>query len=62
MHHVSDLECYPGTPNILNSAVPEMNFHRGQAVAKGGDDRYQNAKDFSADLRACATRYLARIS
>jgi hypothetical protein len=34
--------------------VPEMvNFIVAKALAKGLEDRYQNAKDFAADLRTC---------
>lgn len=48
------LNTVPAAPNSVNSAVPEMlNFIVAKALAKGLDDRYQNAKDFAADLRAC---------
>ena len=41
-------------PDTLNAAVPEMlNFIVAKALAKKQEDRYQNAKDFAADLRAC---------
>jgi serine/threonine protein kinase len=41
-------------PSTLNQSVPEMvNFIVAKALAKGVDDRYQNAKDFASDLRAC---------
>ena len=44
----------PSPPSKLNSAVPEMlNFIVAKALAKGLEDRYQNAKDFAIDLRAC---------
>ena len=48
------LNAVPAPPNSVNAAVPEMlNFIVAKALAKGVDDRYQNAKDFAADLRAC---------
>src|SRR3989338_5558872 len=48
------LNAVPAPPNTLNPAVPEMaNFILAKALAKKLEDRYQNAKDFSADLRAC---------
>ncbi len=48
------LNAVPAPPNALNSAVPEMvNFIVAKALAKGVEDRYQNAKDFAADLRTC---------
>lgn len=48
------LNAAPPPPNQLNPAVPEMlNFIVAKALAKAVDDRYQNAKDFAADLRAC---------
>lgn len=48
------LNYIPAAPSTLNSKVPEMlNFIVAKALAKGLDDRYQNAKDFAADLRAC---------
>jgi serine/threonine-protein kinase len=41
-------------PSTLNSSVPEMvNFIVAKALAKGVEDRYQNAKDFADDLRTC---------
>ena len=41
-------------PSTLNQSVPEMvNFIVAKALAKGVDDRYQNAKDFANDLRTC---------
>ena len=44
----------PPPPNTANPAVPEMvNFIVAKALAKGVDDRYQNAKDFAVDLRTC---------
>ena len=48
------LNAVPAQPNTLNAAVPEMlNFIVAKALAKKLEDRYQNAKDFAADLRAC---------
>ena len=48
------LNAIPAPPNTLNPAVPEMaNFIVAKALAKKLEDRYQNAKDFAADLRAC---------
>ena len=48
------LHTVPAPPKTLNSALPEMlNFIVAKALAKGTDDRYQNAKDFADDLRAC---------
>src|SRR3990170_528523 len=44
----------PAPPSTLNPAVPEMaNFIVAKALAKKLEDRYQNAKDFAIDLRAC---------
>jgi len=41
-------------PSTINSSVPEMvNFIVAKALAKGVDDRYQNARDFADDLRTC---------
>ncbi len=48
------LNAIPLPPNEINPAVPEMlNFILVKALAKSLDDRYQNAKDFADDLRAC---------
>ena len=48
------LNCVPVAPAKLNANVPDMlNFIVAKALAKGVDDRYQNARDFSTDLRAC---------
>jgi serine/threonine protein kinase len=48
------LNVVPVPPNSLNPAVPEMvNFIVAKALTKGSEDRYQNAKDFAADLRTC---------
>ncbi len=41
-------------PGTMNPQVPDMlNFIVAKALAKGLDNRYQNAKDFANDLRAC---------
>jgi len=48
------LNLVPAAPGTLNSKVPDMlNFIVAKALAKERDDRYQNARDFAADLRAC---------
>jgi len=48
------LNSIPAPPSSLNSGVPEMiNFIVAKALAKKTEDRYQYAKDFAADLRAC---------
>jgi eukaryotic-like serine/threonine-protein kinase len=48
------LNAIPSPPSTLNPEVPEMiNFIVAKALAKKADDRYQNAMDFSVDLRAC---------
>jgi eukaryotic-like serine/threonine-protein kinase len=48
------LNVIPVPPNSVNPAVPEMvNFIVAKALAKGIEDRYQNAKDFAIDLRTC---------
>jgi serine/threonine protein kinase len=48
------LNAVPASPISVNPVVPEMlNFIVAKALAKGLDDRYQNAKDFAADLRTC---------
>ncbi len=48
------LNAIPQPPSALNSAVPEMlNFIVAKALAKDLDHRYQTAKDFANDLRAC---------
>jgi eukaryotic-like serine/threonine-protein kinase len=48
------LNTTPVAPAKLNSRVPDMlNFIVAKALAKELDDRYQNAKDFATDLRAC---------
>ena len=41
-------------PTMLNPKVPEMaNFIVAKALTKELEDRYQNARDFAVDLRAC---------
>ena len=48
------LNAVPAPPNMMNPAIPEMvNFIVAKALAKKAEDRYQNAKDFAADLRTC---------
>lgn len=48
------LNAVPAPPNMINPAIPEMvNFIVAKALAKGVEDRYQNANDFAADLRTC---------
>jgi len=48
------LNVIPAPPNSVSPAVPEMvNFIVAKALAKGLEDRYQNARDFAADLRSC---------
>lgn len=48
------LNVAPVPPGKLNPAVPEMlNFIVAKALSKKLEDRYQNAKDFAIDLRAC---------
>ena len=48
------LNVAPVPPSKLNPAVPEMlNFIVAKALSKKLEDRYQNAKDFAIDLRAC---------
>ncbi len=48
------LNAVPPQPNTLNSVVPEMvNFIVAKALAKGVEDRYQNARDFAVDLLTC---------
>jgi serine/threonine protein kinase len=48
------LNAVPPQPSSLNPAVPEMlNFIVAKAIAKGVEDRYQNAREMANDLRAC---------
>jgi eukaryotic-like serine/threonine-protein kinase len=48
------LNATPPQPSSMNPAVPDMlNFIVAKALAKKVDERYQNAKEFADDLRAC---------
>lgn len=48
------LNAVPPPPGTVNTAVPDMlNFIVAKALAKGLDDRYQNARDLAEDLRTC---------
>lgn len=48
------LNATPPQPSSMNPAVPEMlNFIVAKALAKKLDERYQNAREFADDLRAC---------
>ncbi len=48
------LNSIPQQPSALNPAVPDMlNFIVAKALAKDLEHRYQNARDFVNDLRAC---------
>lgn len=48
------LNTTPPPPGALNPEVPGMlNFIVAKALAKEVADRYQNAREFAADLRAC---------
>jgi len=48
------LNAAPPQPSSMNSAVPDMlNFIVAKALAKKVDERYQNAREFADDLRAC---------
>jgi len=48
------LNAIPSPPNSLNPEVPEMiDFIVAKALAKKMEDRYQSARDFAVDLRAC---------
>ncbi|HLP97312.1 MAG TPA: serine/threonine-protein kinase [Sideroxyarcus sp.] len=48
------LNSIPQPPSTLNAAIPDMlNFIVAKALAKDLDARYQSAKDFANDLRAC---------
>ncbi|HEY6095322.1 MAG TPA: serine/threonine-protein kinase [Gallionellaceae bacterium] len=51
------LNTVPPPPSTLRPGVPDMlNFIVAKALAKDLDDRYQNAKEFADDLRACRER------
>ncbi|TXT24044.1 MAG: serine/threonine protein kinase bacterial [Gallionellaceae bacterium] len=53
------LNTTPPPPGALNPEVPGMlNFIVAKALAKEVADRYQNAKEFAADLRACRDKML----
>jgi serine/threonine-protein kinase len=53
------LNTAPPPPGALNPEVPGMlNFIVAKALAKEVADRYQNAKEFAADLRACRDKML----
>lgn len=44
----------PRAPSVLNPEVPEiLNFVVAKALAKSPEDRYQDAREFAADLREC---------
>lgn len=48
------LNVIPAPPSMLNPDVPDMlNFIVAKALAKDLRDRYQNAREFANDLRAC---------
>ena len=48
------LNATPASPGSMNPEVPDMlNFIVAKALAKGLDDRYQNARDMANDLRSC---------
>ena len=48
------LNAVTAPPTMLNPKVPEMaNFIVAKALTKELEDRYQNARDFAVDLRAC---------
>ncbi len=49
----------PPPPGSVNPNVPDMlNFIVAKALAKGQDDRYQNAKELANDLRSCRENLL----
>jgi len=51
------LNSVPPPPNTLSPNVPEMlNFIVAKALAKKLEHRYQDAKEFAADLHACRDR------
>ncbi len=48
------LNAIPVPPNQINPAVPDMlDFILVKALAKSPEDRYQKAREFSDDLKAC---------
>lgn len=48
------LNAIPQPPSSVNAVVPDMlNFIVAKALAKDVEHRYQNARDFANDLRAC---------
>ena len=48
------LNATPAPPGTMHPGVPDMlNFIVAKALAKGLDDRYQNAADFANDLLVC---------
>ncbi len=48
------LNAAPPSPSSLNPEVPDMlNFIVAKALAKKVDERYQSAREFAEDLRAC---------
>lgn len=52
MHHT--VNATPAPPSTLNHEIPAMlDFIVAKALAKSVDDRYQNAREFADDLRAC---------
>lgn len=53
------LNTVPPPPSALNPEVPGMlNFIVAKALAKDLADRYQNAREFANDLRACRDKML----
>lgn len=53
------LNTIPPPPGALNPEVPGMlNFIVAKALAKDVADRYQNAREFASDLRACRDKML----
>ncbi len=52
MYHT--INATPAPPSTLNHEIPAMlDFIVAKALAKSVDDRYQNAREFADDLRAC---------